>query len=123
MVNDADMEKILEQAAAAGACGAGYVLLRLPDELKGIFREWLDSHLPERAEHVMSLIRQARGGKEYAAEFGTRMRGTGEYAELIARRFALACKRLNLAHARRMQLSSAHFQVPSICPQLDLWQA
>jgi len=120
MVNDADMENILEQAAAAGAYGAGYVLLRLPYELKGIFREWLDSHLPERAEHVMSLIRQARGGKEYAAEFGTRMRGTGEYAELIAQRFRLACKRLGLLPARRMRLSSAHFQVPSTCPQLDL---
>ncbi|MHB8426101.1 MAG: PA0069 family radical SAM protein [Gammaproteobacteria bacterium] len=123
MVNDAELEKILEQAAAAGACCAGYVLLRLPYELKDLFREWLETHLPLRAEHVMSLIRQSHGGKNYAAEFGIRMRGTGAYAELIARRFALACKRLNLAHARRTQLSSICFRVPSGSPQLDLWQA
>ncbi len=123
MVNDADMEKILEQAAAAGAGCAGYVLLRLPYEVKDLFRKWLETHLPLRAEHVMSLIRQSHGGKHYAAEFGTRMRGTGEYAELIARRFALTCKRLHLAHARRMQLSSTCFRVPSENSQLDLWQA
>ncbi|MGB9430359.1 MAG: PA0069 family radical SAM protein [Gammaproteobacteria bacterium] len=121
MVNDAEMEKILQHAAEAGACCAGYVLLRLPYELKDLFREWLAAHLPGRAEHVMSLIRQARDGKDYNSGFGTRMRGTGEYAELIAQRFALACKRLNLVYARRMRLSNTHFRVPSVSPQLDLW--
>ncbi|MGA9852447.1 MAG: PA0069 family radical SAM protein [Gammaproteobacteria bacterium] len=123
MVNDADMEKILEQASAAGACCAGYVLLRLPYELKDLFREWLATHVPLRAEHVMSLIRQSRGGKDYDAEFGTRMRGSGEYAELIAKRFALACKRLNLEYARRMRLSSAQFRVPPDGSQLELWSS
>jgi len=121
MVNDADMEHILEQAAAAGACCAGYVLLRLPHELKELFREWLELHLPDRAQHVMSLIRQSHGGKDYAAEFGTRMRGTGEYAELIAQRFRLACKRLGLLHSSRMPISCTHFRLPSDGPQLDLW--
>ena len=120
MVNDADMEHILEQAAEAGACCAGYVLLRLPHELKTLFREWLELHLPERAEHVMSLIRQSRGGKDYASEFGTRMRGTGQYAELIAQRFKQACKRLKLLHGHRIQLCSTHFQIPSDNPQMNL---
>src|SRR5579872_2820691 len=88
MINDAEMEHILEAAAAAGAMGAGYVLLRLPYELKELFQEWLKEHYPLKAEHVMSLIRQSRGGKENQSGFGTRMRGTGEYAELIAQRFA-----------------------------------
>ena len=121
MVNDAEMERILEHAAEAGACCAGYVLLRLPYEVKDLFREWLATHLPERAAHVMSLIQQSRGGKDYASEFGTRMRGTGEYADLIAKRFALACKRLNLLHGRRMRLSTAGFRAPPEDPQLDLW--
>ncbi|MGA9853648.1 MAG: PA0069 family radical SAM protein [Gammaproteobacteria bacterium] len=120
MVNDADMEHILKQAAEAGACCAGYVLLRLPYELKTLFREWLELHLPERAEHVMSLIRQSRGGKDYASEFGTRMRGTGEYADLIAQRFKHACKKLRLLHSHRMQLSCVRFRVPSNSRQLDL---
>ncbi|MGH8396801.1 MAG: PA0069 family radical SAM protein [Gammaproteobacteria bacterium] len=122
-VNDAEMERILEHAAKAGACCAGYVLLRLPYEVKDLFREWLATHMPLKAEHVMSLIRQSRGGKDYDAEFGARMRGTGEYAELIAKRFSLACKRLNLVHARRMQLNSMHFRVPSESSQLDLWSS
>ena len=121
VVNDREMEHILEQAAQAGACCAGYVLLRLPYEVKDLFREWLAVHLPERAAHVMSIIRQMRGGKDYDSEFGTRMRGTGEYAELIARRFMVACKKFNLAHGRRMRLSSAHFRVPPEGPQLALW--
>ncbi|MGH8336716.1 MAG: radical SAM protein, partial [Gammaproteobacteria bacterium] len=123
MVNDAEMEKILEHAAEAGACCAGYVLLRLPYEVKDLFREWLAAHMPLKAEHVMSLIRQSRGGKDYDSKFGTRMRGTGEYAELIAKRFSLACKRLNLVHARRMRLNTTRFRVPPESPQLDLWSS
>lgn len=121
MINDAEMERILELAAEAGACSAGYVLLRLPYELKDLFKEWLVAHYPLKAEHVMSLIRQSRGGEEYQSEFGTRMRGTGKYAELIAQRFALACKRLGLGRGRRMGVDTTRFRVPPEGGQLDLW--
>jgi len=121
MVNDAEMERILELAAAAGACSAGYVLLRLPYELKDLFKEWLTAHYPLKAEHVMSLIRQSRGGQEYQSGFGTRMRGTGEYADLIAQRFALACKRLGLGLGRRMGVDTTRFRVPAAGGQLSLW--
>jgi DNA repair photolyase len=120
MVNDAEIENILELSAGAGANCAGYVLLRLPHELKGLFREWLEVHLPERAAHVMSLINQSHSGKAYSAAFGTRMRGTGEFAELIAQRFRLACRRFGLEHSRRMRLNCAHFNVPSDNLQLNL---
>jgi DNA repair photolyase len=120
MVNDADLEHILELAAEAGARCAGYVLLRLPHELKDLFREWLKIHMPDRAEHVMSLVRQSRSGKDYVADFGTRMRGTGEYAEMIAQRFKRACARYQLSHDRGGHLDCTKFRVPSDNPQLDL---
>lgn len=120
MINDAEMERMLELAAVAGARGAGYVLLRLPWQLKDLFREWLASHYPLKAEHVMSLINQSRGGKDYDSGFGTRMRGTGQFADLIASRFALACKRLDLGF-RRMGLTTEHFRVPPADGQMDLW--
>ena len=94
MITDQDLEKILEAARDAGACSAGYVLLRLPHELKDVWREWLQLHYPQRAEHVMSLIQQMRGGKDYDSAFGTRMRGQGPFADLIAMRFAKTRKRL-----------------------------
>ena len=94
MITDRHLEHILEAAREAGAQAAGYVLLRLPHELKAIWREWLRLHYPERAEHVMSLIRQMRGGKDYDSAFGTRMRGQGPFADLIAMRFAKTRKRL-----------------------------
>jgi DNA repair photolyase len=112
MINDAELEKILEHAAIAGARGAGYVLLRLPYEVKDLFREWLKTHYPLRAEHVMSVIRQSRGGKDYDPRFGVRMRGQGKFADLIAQRFQLACKRHGLLHGRRLILSTQHFRVP-----------
>jgi DNA repair photolyase len=118
MVNDAELEKIIEHAAAAGARGAGYVLLRLPYEVKDMFREWLQTHLPLRAEHVMSVIRQSRGGKDYDARFGVRMRGSGEFAELIAQRFQLACKRTGLLQGRRLTLVTGHFRVPPEAGQI-----
>jgi DNA repair photolyase len=95
-INDGDMEAILESARVAGARFAGYTVLRLSHELKDLFKDWLAQHYPMRAEHVMSIIRQMRGGKENDTQFGTRQRGTGEFADLIAKRFALACKRLGL---------------------------
>ncbi|TXH04007.1 MAG: PA0069 family radical SAM protein [Nevskiaceae bacterium] len=111
-VNDDEIERILEAAAEAGATGAGYVFLRLPHELKDIFRAWLDVHLPQRAEHVMSLIQQSRGGKAYDAAWGQRMRGQGVFADLIAQRFALACRRLALNRVRDWRLDTAQFRVP-----------
>jgi DNA repair photolyase len=110
-VNDAELEQVLEAAAEAGASTASYVLLRLPYELKELFREWLDAHLPLRAAHVMSLINQSRGGKDYQSGFGERMRGTGQFAELIAKRFELAQRRYGLDQ-RGQTLSSRAFRVP-----------
>ncbi|WP_374383119.1 PA0069 family radical SAM protein [Thermomonas sp.] len=94
MVTDADLERILEAARDAGAQTAGYVMLRLPYELKDIWREWLQLHVPARAAHVMSLVRQMRGGKDYDSRFGTRQRGEGPFADLVAMRFAKTRKRL-----------------------------
>ncbi|MCK9192765.1 MAG: PA0069 family radical SAM protein [Nevskia sp.] len=99
-VNDAELERALEAGAEAGAHAASYILLRLPHEVKDLFREWLDAHLPLKAEHVMSLINQSRGGKDYDAAWGTRMRGSGNFADLIAQRFRLARRRLRLDQAR-----------------------
>jgi DNA repair photolyase len=95
-LNDEELEAVLGEAAEAGAKNAGYVLLRLPLEIKDLFREWLEANEPGRAKHVMSLIKSMRGGKDYDANWHTRMRGTGPYAELIAKRFQLAARRLGL---------------------------
>jgi len=95
-LNDWELERILEAAAAAGAGTAGYVLLRLPLEIKDLFREWLEAHRPARAAHVLSLVAGTRGGKAYDARWGQRFTGTGGYAELLGQRFALARKRLGL---------------------------
>src|SRR6185437_14503665 len=95
-LNDEELENVLAAAHEMGAKSAGYVLLRLPLEIKDLFREWLESVEPGRAKHVMSLIRQMRGGKDYDSAWHTRMRGTGPYASMIARRFHLAVKRLGM---------------------------
>jgi len=103
MITDKHLEHILEAAHEAGARAAGYVLLRLPHELKEVWREWLRLHYPERAEHVMSLVRQMRGGKDYDSAFGTRMRGQGPFADLIAMRFAKTRKRLGYGELPRLR--------------------
>jgi DNA repair photolyase len=120
-ITDHEMEDILAAAHAAGASSAGYVLLRLPHELKGLFREWLADHHPDRAKHVMSLIQQSHGGKDYDAAFGSRMRGSGPYAELLRTRFNLAARKLGLdaAHERH-DLDTTLFRAPSAAPQLTL---
>jgi DNA repair photolyase len=120
-VNDHEIERILEAGAEAGAENAGYVLVRLPHEVKTLFREWLDGHMPERAAHVMSLIGAMRGGRDNDPRFGTRMRGVGPYADLIARRFQSACQRLGLSRRRADSLSTAQFR-PYVATggQLDL---
>ena len=94
VLTDGELETILDHAHAAGARDAGYVFLRLPHEIKDLFREWLTEHEPGKADHVMNRIRDSRGGRDYHARFGERMRGTGVFADLIAQRFRLAGKRL-----------------------------
>lgn len=111
-MTDHELEAILEAASSAGARWAGYVPLRLPYEVKNLFQEWLAAHYPDRAEHVMSLVRQMHGGRAYDARFGSRMRGTGPLAELLCRRFTIACRRLGLAASRRPQQSAALFRPP-----------
>jgi DNA repair photolyase len=95
-LNDSEMESILAAAAEAGATSAGYLLLRLPLEIKDLFREWLEAHEPGRAKHVMSLIRSMRGGRDYDSAWHLRQKGTGPYASMIAQRFQIAIKRLGL---------------------------
>jgi DNA repair photolyase len=119
-VNDCEIEDIVAAVAAHGAIKAGYVLLRLPHELKGIFRAWLDQHLPERAEHVMSLIRGARDGRENDPRFGSRMVGSGAWAQLLRDRFTLACRRHGLSMGRMRDLSSEHFRPPARGGQISL---
>jgi DNA repair photolyase len=96
-LNDPELEAIVAAAAKLGATRAGYVLLRLPLEIKDLFREWLEAHVPDRAEHVLSLVRETRAGKLYESKFGTRMRGTGPYAELLRQRYRVAMRKLGLA--------------------------
>jgi DNA repair photolyase len=100
-LNDMELERLLEAGYAAGAREAGYVLLRLPLEVSPIFREWLKTNFPDRYEHVMSVMRFMRGGKDYDSEWGVRQRGKGPYAWLIGRRFEMAAKRLGLNVERR----------------------
>ncbi len=110
-LNDGELEAVLAAASEAGATTAGYVLLRLPLEIKDLFREWLEANVPDRAKHVMSLVRQMRGGKDYDSQWHTRMRGTGPYAEMMARRFHMAVKRLGLNKPSR-PLDTAKFRRP-----------
>jgi len=110
-LNDHELEAVLERAAEAGAAGAGYVVLRLPLEIKDLFREWLEAEHPDRARRVLSLTRQMRGGRDYDPEWGKRQRGEGPVAQLIARRFQLACARLGL-HGDRAPLDTSRFRPP-----------
>jgi DNA repair photolyase len=119
-INDAELESLLEAAAGAGATRAGYVLLRLPNEIKTLFRDWLAEHYPQRAAHVMSLVQQFRGGQDNDPRFGMRMRGSGPWAELLRSRFQLACRRLNLDRDRPTELSTALFRRPAGGGQIAL---
>jgi DNA repair photolyase len=118
-LTDAEMECILGAATEAGAKSAGYVILRLPHELKELFRDWLAKHEPGKASHVMSVVRSLHGGKDYDATFGVRMSGRGQYADLLARRFELACHRLGLNESRT-ELDCSLFRVPGSPVQLGL---
>ncbi len=115
-LNDHEIESILEAAYAAGAREAGYVLMRLPLELKEIFREWLATEFPDRAQRVLSLLQSMHGGKDYVADFGLRQRGRGPYADQIAKRFRLALKRLGL-NIDRQDLRCDLFQGPVLAGQ------
>ena len=109
-LNDSELESLLEAAANAGARGAGYVVLRLPHELKDIFHEWLAEHYPDRAARVVNILREMRGGKDYDARWFERGRGRGAYAELIGRRFTTARRRLGL-DSKRPELRTDLFRV------------
>ncbi len=121
-LTDHEIEPVLEAAAAAGATSAGYGLMRLPWELKELFRDWLATYYPLKAEHVMSRVQQMRGGRDNDSAFGTRMRGRGELADLLRRRFDIACKRLGLnAGQRGATLDTSLFRPPRLDGQLGLF--
>ncbi len=111
-INDSEIEKILEACAASGAQSAGYVLLRLPLELKDLFREWLETEFPGSADRVISILRSMHGGKDYVSTFGVRQRGTGPYAEQIGQRFRLAIRRLGLDNRGTFRLRTDLFTRP-----------
>ena len=120
-INDHEIEGVLRAAYAAGAREAGYVLLRLPDELKGLVRDWLAEHYPDRMKHVLSLVESTRGGKLYDAEWGQRQLGTGPYAWMIGRRFETAAARIGFNGERR-SLRTDLFRAPAkSSPQLALF--
>ena len=120
-INDADIERILEAAASCGVEAAGYVLLRLPLEVRDLFREWLRANFPDREQHIFALIRQTRGGKDYDATFGKRMTGGGPHAWMIKKRFETTCSRLGL-NVNKTPLTTEHFLPPRRhAEQLDLF--
>ncbi len=125
-LSDKSIEEVLEAAAAAGAQTAAYIVMRLPNELKELFRDWLAVHYPLRAEHVMSVVNQLRGGKDNDPRFGERMTGTGLFADLLGQRFAIACKRLGIDGRDRggrevPDLDTTQFRTPSATGQMSLF--
>jgi DNA repair photolyase len=111
-LNDREMEAILERARAAGATVAGYTLLRLPLELKALFKEWLEEHRPQKAAHVLSLVAQCHGGKIYDSTWSKRMTGGGPYAEMLGARFDRACRRLGFSPRLQYRLDTSRFRPP-----------
>ncbi|HYM72315.1 MAG TPA: PA0069 family radical SAM protein [Stellaceae bacterium] len=111
-LNDAEMEDILGAAREAGAITAGYTMLRLPLELKALFKEWLEAHAPSRASHVLSLVAQSHGGKLYDSTWSKRMVGYGPYADMLSMRFDRACRRLGLARRHTEPLDTTRFRPP-----------
>jgi DNA repair photolyase len=121
-LNDHELETVLERAAAAGAISAGYMVLRLPREIKDLFREWLEAELPDRANKVMSLVRQMRGGLDYDPQWGRRMKGEGPIAEMLGQRFAIARRRFGLDRSIG-PLDVSQFRRPGPENQPDLFDA
>src|SRR5580692_913833 len=120
-INDAEIERVLEAAAAMGVRRAGYVLLRLPLEIRDLFSEWLKENFPDRHDHVFKLVRDTRGGKDYDSTWGKRQTGTGPVAWMIGRRFEVACEKLGM-NASKRPLTTEHFQPPRPASrQLDLF--
>jgi DNA repair photolyase len=120
-INDAEIERILEGVAASGVRNAGYVLLRLPLEVRDLFREWLIANFPDRHRHVFKLIRDMRGGNDYDSTWGTRMTGSGPIAWMIGRRFEVACERLGF-NAMKVSTTTEHFRPPlAASAQLNLF--
>jgi DNA repair photolyase len=121
-LNDHQIEAVLEAAWEHGARQAGYVLMRLPWEVKDLFKDWLERHYPLKAKHVMSRVHAMRGGRDNDPDFGSRMRGTGELAALLAQRFKKACKRLGFnADPRNGSLDTTRFRRPERAGQLSLF--
>lgn len=120
-LNDVEMEAILKEAARAGANSASYILLRLPLEISDLFTDWLNTHMPDRAQRIMRHVRDMRGGRDYDAQWGQRMKGTGPYAKLLADRFRNACARLGLS-LQRTPLDVGGFRVPGRAQQMSLWE-
>ena len=121
VLTEHEIEAVLEASREAGASVAGYTLLRLPWEVKDLFREWLAEHFPERAAHVMSLVRSIRGGRDNDPQFGTRMHATGPVAALLRQRFQLACRKLGFPAERDASLPTHLFRAPlRTHPQLSL---
>jgi DNA repair photolyase len=110
-INDMDIERILEAAKMAGVKEAGYVLLRLPLEVRDLFQEWVRNNYPDRADKVIKIIRETQGGKDYDSKWFTRQRGTGPYAWLIGRRFQMAAEKLGF-NERRLSLDTSRFTPP-----------
>jgi len=120
-INDHEIEAILEAAAAAGADSAAHILLRLPHEVAGLFREWLAEHFSDRSGRVLSLLRAARGGRDNDPRFGARMTGEGPWADLVRRRFETACKRIGLRAGEDRALDTCRFRPPGTSgPQMPL---
>jgi len=119
MINDGEIEDILAAAREAGATAAHYIFLRLPLEISAMFREWLAEHYPDRAEHVMSLVRQSRGGQDYRPGFHRRMTADGVFADLIRKRFDIACRKHGLKREQRFTLDTSQFRKAG--GQLDLF--
>ncbi|MFV8781913.1 PA0069 family radical SAM protein [Microbulbifer sp. SA54] len=110
-LNDSELEAILSRSRDAGADQAAYILLRLPYEVAPLFRQWLAEHYPHRAEHVMSLVQQSRGGRDYQSDFSQRQTGTGVFAQLLEQRFRVSCRKLGLNQIRSA-LDCQRFTVP-----------
>ena len=119
-LTDAEMEHLLEAAHAHGAREAAYTVLRLPYELKALFGDWLETHYPLKAAHVMNRLREMRGGKDYDADFATRLAGSGEFARLLEQRFRLACARLGFDR-QSAPLDVTRFRPPSADGQMALF--
>ncbi len=125
-LTDKSLEAILEAAAGAGAIMAGWIMLRLPNEVRPLFKEWLATHAPQRADHVISIVKQVRGGRENDPNFGSRMSGSGNFSELIDKRFDIACRRFGLNSednpmASRGGLDCSLFRPPGSRAQLNLF--